>query len=100
MQTTMKRFLESSSSEEDEDEQGMGGDECGSSNIQDEVDHSYKEYKKVEADLSKYVYEPVHFVRAHCKPEEKPSAEVQVRFEILVDCLKLGSYKLPDMKTT
>ena len=75
----MKRFLESSSSDEDEDEQGMRGDECGSSKIKDEVDRSYKEYKKVEVDLNKCVYEPVHFVRAHCKPLEKPSAEVQVK---------------------
>ena len=87
----MKRFLESSSSEEDEDEQGMRGNECGSSNIKDEVDRSYKEYKKVEVDLNKYVYEPVHFVRAHCKPVEKPSAEVQVNYEIHFDCLILSS---------
>ena len=78
----MKRFLESSSSEEDEGDQGMEGDECGSSNIKDEVDRSYKEYKKVEVDLKKYVYEPVHFVRAHCKPLEKPSGEVQVKYEM------------------
>ena len=81
----MKRFLESSSSEEDEDEQGMRGGECGSSKIKDEVDRSCKEYKKVEVDLNKCVYEPVHFVRAHCKPVEKRSAEVQVRYEIHVD---------------
>ena len=87
----MKRFLESSSSEEDEDEQGMRGDECGSSKIKDEVDRSCKEYKKVEVDLNKYVYEPVHFVRAHCKPVEKPSAEVQVNYEIHFDCLILSS---------
>ena len=87
----MKRFLESSSSEEDEDDQGMGGDECDSFNIKYEVDRSYKEYKKVEVDLNKYVYEPVHFVRAHCKPVEKPSAEVQVNYEIHFDCLILGS---------
>ena len=87
----MKRFLESSSSDEDEDDQGMGGDECDSSNIKDEVDRSCKEYKKVEVDLNKYVYEPVHFVRAHCKPVEKPSAEVQVNYEIHFDCLILGS---------
>ena len=68
MQTTMKRFLESSSSEEDENEQGMGGDECGSSNIQDEVDRSYKEYNKVEVDLNKYVYEPVHFGFSQLQP--------------------------------
>ena len=78
----MKRFLESSSSEEDEDEQGMRGGECGSSKIKDEVDRSCKEYKKVEVDLNKCVYEPVHFVRAHCKPLEKPSGEVQVKYEM------------------
>ena len=87
----MKRFLESSSSDEDENDQGMGGDEFDSSNIKDEVDRSYKEYKKVEVDLKKYVYEPVHFVRAHCKPVEKPSAEVQVNYEIHFDCLILSS---------
>ena len=81
----MKRFLESSSSEEDEDEQGMRGDECGSSKIKDQVDRSCKEYKKVAVDLNKYIYEPVHIVRAHCKPVEKPSAEVQVRYKIHVD---------------
>ena len=43
----MKRFLESSSSDEDENDQGMGGDEFDSSNIKDEVDRSQKEYKKV-----------------------------------------------------
>ena len=96
----MKRFLESSSSDEDENDQGMGGDEFDSSNIKDEVDRSYKEYKKVEVDLNKHVYEPVHFVRAHCKPVEKPSAEVQVNYEIHFDCLILGSYKFPVLKTT
>ena len=74
----MKRFLESSSSEEDGDEQGMGEDECGGPTLEEEVDLSQKLFKKVEVDLDKYVYEPVHFVRAHCKPEEKPSADIQV----------------------
>ena len=75
----MKRFLESSSSEEEgDDEQEMGGDECGSPTLEEEVDLGHKLFKKVEVDLDKYVYEPVHFVRAHCKPEEKPSADIQV----------------------
>ena len=75
----MKRFLESSSSEEEgDDEQGMGEDECGSPTLEEKVDLGHKLFKKVEVDLDKYVYEPVHFVRAHCKPEEKPSADIQV----------------------
>ena len=74
----MKRFLESSSSEEDGEEEGMVEDECGSPTLKDEVDLGHKMFKKVEVDLDKYVYEPVHFVRAHCKPEEKPSADIQV----------------------
>ena len=74
----MKRFLESSSSEEDGEEQGMEEDECGSPTLEEEVDLGHKLFKKVEVDLDKFVYEPVHFVRAHCKPEEKPSADIQV----------------------
>ena len=76
MQPTIKRFLESASSEEDGDEQGMGED--GSPTLVKEVDLGHKLFKKVEVDLDKYVYKPVHFVRAHCKPEEKPSADIQV----------------------
>ena len=71
-------FLESASSEEDGNEQGMGEDECGSPTLKEEVDLGHKLFKKVKVDLDKYVYEPVHFVRAHCKPEEKPSADIQV----------------------
>ena len=74
----MKRFLESSRSDEDGDEQGIGEDECGSPTLEEEVDLGHKLFKKVEVDLDKYVYKPVHFVRAHCKPEEKPSADIQV----------------------
>ena len=78
MQPTMKRFLESSSSDEDGDEREMGGDESGSPTPEEKVDLGHKLFKKVEVDLDKYVFEPVHFVRAHCKPEEKPSADIQV----------------------
>ena len=74
----MKRFLESSSSDEDGDEQGLGEDVCGSPTLEQKVDLGHKLFKKVEVDLDKYVYEPVYFVRAHCKPEEKPSADIQV----------------------
>ena len=75
----MKRFLESSSSDEDgDDEQGMVEDECGSPTLEKEVDLGHKLFKKVEVDLDKFVYEPVHFVRAHSKPGEKPSADIQV----------------------
>ena len=51
----MKRFLESSSSEEDGDEQGMGEDECGSPTLEEEVDLGHKMFKKVEVDLDEYV---------------------------------------------
>ena len=56
----------------------MGEDECGGPTLEEEVDLSQKLFKKVEVDLDKYVYEPVYFVRAHCKPEETPSADIQV----------------------
>ena len=79
----MKRYIvESSSSEEDENDHGKfqakrKKDFPSSEDEEDDVKH--EKFEKVEVDLRNYVYEPVHFVRAHCKAGEKPEVDTQVK---------------------
>ena len=81
---TMKRYIvESSSSEEDEVDHATFRAKPKkeiSSSEDEEDDVIHDKFEKVEVDLKNYVYEPVHFVRAHCKAGEKPEVNTQVKF--------------------
>ena len=80
----MKRNLvENSSSEEDEVDHAIfrakrKKDISSSEDEEDDVKHD--KFEKVDVDLKNYMYEPVHFVRAHCKAGEKPEVDTQVKF--------------------
>jgi len=75
----MKKFLESSSSEEEEVGQGVfRAKRKRESSTSEDEDVKHDLFKKVDVDLKNHVYEPVHFVRAHCKVGEKPEVETQV----------------------
>ena len=85
----MKRFVkssflddgqvESSNSEDDEVDHGASRAKRKreESSTEDE-DISHNRFKKVEVNLKNHVYEPVHFVRAHCKAGEEPDVDTQV----------------------
>ena len=65
----MKRLLENSSSGSDDDDvpeafRAKRKQETSSGEGEEE---NHKQFKKVDVNLKKHVYEPVHFVRAHCK---------------------------------
>ena len=77
---TMKKFLESSSSEEEEVGQGVfRAKRKRESSTSEDEDVKHDLFEKVDVDLKNHVYEPVHFVRAHCKVGEKPEVETQVK---------------------
>ena len=81
---TMKRNLvENSSSEEDEVDHAIFRAKRKkdiSSSEDEENDVKHDKFEKVDVDLKNYMYEPVHFVRAHCKAGEKPEVDTQVKF--------------------
>ena len=72
--------VESSNSEDDEVDHGASRAKRKreESSTEDE-DISHNRFKKVEVNLKNHVYEPVHFVRAHCKAGEEPDVDTQVR---------------------
>ena len=80
----MKRYIvESSSSEEDEVDHAMfrakRKKDISSSEDEEENDAKHDKFEKVDVDLRDHVYEPVHFMRAHCKAGEKPEVDTQVK---------------------
>ena len=89
----MKRHIvESSSSEEDEVDHATFRAKPKkeiSSSEDEEDDVIHDKFEKVEVDLKNYVYEPVHFVRAHCKAGEKPEVNTQVK---LISCPRIFSF--------
>ena len=76
----MKRLLENSSSGSDDDDvpeafRAKRKQETSS----EEEEENQKQFKKVDVNLKNHVYEPVHFVRAHCKAGEIPEVATQVK---------------------
>ena len=82
---TMKRFLENSSSGSDDEDVFEASRAkrvtLNTSNEDDEEEEEKKhtQFKKVDVNLKNHVYEPVHFVRAHCKAGEMPEVNTQVK---------------------
>ena len=81
---TMKRFLENSSSGSDDDDvfEAFQPKRKQENSSEDEDDENHKQFKKVDVNLKNYVYEPVHFVRAHCKAGEMPQVDTQVNLSL------------------
>ena len=80
----MKRYLENSSSGSDDDDvpeafRAKRKQETSSGEGEEE---NHKQFKKVDVNLKNYVYEPVHFVRAHCKAGEIPQVDTQVNLSL------------------
>ena len=78
---TMKRFLENSSSGSDnEDEfEASRAKRVTQNTSNEEEEKKHTQFKKVDVNLKNHVYEPVHFVRAHCKAGEMPEVNTQVK---------------------
>ena len=81
---TMKRFLENSSSDSDNEDEFEASrakrvTQNTSSDDEEEEEKKHTQFKKVDVNLKNHVYEPVHFVRAHCKAGEMPEVNTQVK---------------------
>ena len=78
----MKRLLEYSNSGGDDDEgvfKASRAKQSKATSSEDEEDKIHNQFKKVDVNLKNHVYEPVHFVRAHCKAGEMPEVNTQVK---------------------
>ena len=107
----MKRILDHSSSGSDDDDvfEAFGAKRKQDSSS-DEEEKKHKQFKKVEVNLKNHVYEPVHFVRAHCGAGEIPEVNTQVKLfahlpilavldgmslnQILMACFQLDRIKM------
>ena len=81
----MKRLLENSSSGSDDDDvpeafRAKRKQETSS----EEEEENHKQFKKVDVNLKNHVFEPVHFVRAHCKAGDVPEVATQVKLTRLL----------------
>ena len=81
---TMKRFLENSSSDSDNEDvfeasRAKRVPQNTSDDDDEEEEKKHTQFKKVDVNLKNHVYEPVHFVRAHCKAGEMPEVNTQVK---------------------
>ena len=77
----MKRLLENSSSGSDDDDvpeafRAKRKQETSSGEGEEE---NHMQFKKVDVNLRNHVYEPVHFVRAHCKAGGIPEVDTPVK---------------------